>query len=71
MTFSAFLVGLRNNAKQGANRNAQQVQRPVQKQTQWAASTEAAKKGPPKHAPTIRDEVASDFLILDVSLGRL
>ena len=77
MTYSAWLVALRNSAqksgnqvRQGANRAAQQAQRPVQNQTQRAASTQATPNAPPKHPP-ITDEEAYDFLALDVSLGRL
>ena len=76
MTYSAFLVALRNSAqkggnqvRQGVNRATQQAQRPVQNQAQRAASTQTA-NGPPKHPP-ITDEEAYDFLALDVSLGRL
>lgn len=78
MTQSAFLVVLRNSAqkanRQGANRAAQQAHRPVQNQTQRAVSTEAAtnkNKGPPPKNTPITDEEAYEFLVLDVSLGRL
>jgi len=73
MTYSAFLVALRNSAskgRQGANRVSKQVQRPVvQNQTQRAAFTEASQL-PVKHPPRTVEE-QYDFLALDVSLGRL
>ena len=73
MTYSAFLVALRNSAskgRQGANRVAKQVQRPaIQNQTKRNASTEASQV-PVKHPPKMSEE-EYDFLAFDVSLGRL
>ena len=70
MTYSAFLVALRNSAqkgRQGANRAVQQVQRPIPNQTQRATSTQTSKMfAKPK---TLEEQY--DFLALDVSLGRL
>ena len=77
MTYSAFLVALRssftqrggNQVRQGVNRAAQEMQRPLQNQAQRTASTQVT-ESPPKHPP-FTDEEAYDFLAMDVSLGRL
>lgn len=70
MVWSAWLVAVRNSKqtlRQGANRAAQQAQRPAQSQTKRAVSTEAVK------AASKKDHKMEDFefLVLDVSLGRL
>lgn len=74
MVWSAWLVTMRNGAqtrttqaRQGINRAAQQIQRPVPNQTKRAASTHAAKEASQNNMTM--DEY--EFLVLDVSLGRL
>jgi len=72
MTYSAFLIALRNSAskgRQGATSVSKQVQLPVQNQTKRAVSMEASQL-PLKHPPRTLEE-QYDFLALDVSLGRL
>jgi hypothetical protein len=76
MTYSAFLLAMRNSAqaggkqvRQNVNRAAKQTQRPVQNQTQRSASTQSAEAT--KKQWSFKDEDTYDFLTFDVSMGRL
>ena len=77
MTSGAFLVVMRNSAqrgggqmRQGVNRAAQQVQRPVTNQSQRAVSTKTAATTT-QVTQRLMTQEELEYLALDVSLGRL